>query len=318
MYYIPNINSNWTFVHIDLFFGRLEGDIRKTSLWFPNPMLRVTFDTPISGVQYADCFGEQVLVPFDLEGNLKHLFGMDFMTPQSKGDYAALPSHKLDGALAEYVEPRNLIGNLLSFREMCDLTTSFCPSRYAVLQQLLSMLRFFHRYAVSHGLQYTIACEMLAYSVQKDRPVPAFATIAVQRADQAAWRELLRNVTRRTTYVVEKHADGSWLHMRLSRQSSARLVVYFVPGDMDLSSSLVGVPDPEGKEKLLGHRPRSMAELDVLLGMCHKCVKCREDRQRVDASQVSMSSINVRNKATNQCLVLLSGKVRLTTCNLKV
>jgi hypothetical protein len=281
-------------------------------------MLRVIFDTPISGVQYADWFGEQVLVPFDLEGNLKHLYGADFMTPQSKGEYVALQSHKLDGALAAYLEPRYLSGNLLSFREMCDSTTSSCPSKYAVLQQLLLMLRFFHRYAVSHGLKYTIACEMLAYSIQSEKPIPSFAAIAVQRADQDAWRELLRNVTRRTTYVVENPSDGSWLHMRLSRQSSARLVVYFVPDDMNLSSSFVGVPHPEGKEKLLGHRPRNMAELDTLVGMCNECVLCREDRRRTDASQVSMSSIIIRNKATNQCLMLSSGKVRLSDCDSEV
>lgn len=128
---------------------------------------------------------------------------------------------------------------------------------------------------------------------------------------------LLHNVTRRTTYMVEHHHDGSWLHMRFSRYSSARLVVYWLPEEFELRTVLGSFPYPKKYEPLMVHVPQSKAELSTLVDMCKTCTAC--ERDRVYHKELEMRGV-LRNVKTGQCVTMdrKTKRVRLQECNRQV
>jgi hypothetical protein len=316
MMYYPTANSRDEKVQIDLFFGRPVGHLIQGSLWFPHRMVQMTFESALHGARLADWFGEEVFVPYHVEDSLVDTYGRDFMVPQSRGEYAVFPSRHMEGKLAQYLEPRYLSGHLISFREMCDLAESHCPSRFGRWHQLLIMIKFFHQFAISQGLGYTLACDLLAYHAHPTGSLPEYASIAVQRSDRDSWRELLHNVTFRTTYVIEKHADGSWLHMRFSRQSSTRLVVHFVPDNIILEAPSVQLWHPDVKFSALVHKSKTVSELESLIGMCKACDLCKS----LHGQHIVKGFL--RNSKTDRCLSLRKSAshvlVQLTECHSKV
>jgi hypothetical protein len=277
-------------------------------------MAQYTFETPFLGVQYANWFGEKVLVPFNIVGALSFKYGQDFMTPHSKGEYTASLSRQMDGLLDKYLQDtRYLSGHLISSHELC-CPSKPCDSLLGRWHQMLLMLQFFHQHAVSQGYEYTVSCDVLAYQAQLTKKLPTFVSIAVRQADRDVWRNFLRDVTRRTTYVIEKHSDGSWLHMRFSKNSTSRLVLHYIPDHIQLYASLGAFKIPGGTSiKLFVHKTSNKTVVNTLIGLCDACSLCH------GAEELQMKAGVLRNKKTNYCVTLKTPKsggyrVRLSEC----
>jgi hypothetical protein len=265
--YQPKKHS--TSVQIDLFFSSVEGDT------FVSPVKHaysywLRYEYPNSGFSYIDFFGETVLAPVDIHSYLVAAYGPNYMIPQTKAKCSnCFPTKEVLGGFFSSNKHLQLVGMVLTIKELCDNYTPECVSPYATAHLLYKMLRFIESVRKAHKSEYSLACEAFRYVHKLEQTPPSYMAIAVKPTDSALWKNAIKAALPTTTFVYSEHNDGSLLHLQYSRHNNVTLVVYATPVEFQFDKQVLKF----GEFDVPVHKKSSSIELSNLCDTCSTCNK---------------------------------------------
>ena len=164
-----------------------------------------------------------------------------------------------------------MAGMTKGFHSQCSAYDAECVSPYASETLWSQMLSFVHTIAIHNGLQYSLACESLRYAFNRKQLPPHYAAVAVRSKDAEIWLSQLQLASKISTFVVEHQEDGSMVHVRFSRYSNVRLVVWQIPAAVVLKTKTL-TNDTKHVDVMVAAEG---VHNDYLLHICETCDQCQ-------------------------------------------
>jgi hypothetical protein len=298
-------------VHIDLFIGGVEGDKYVSPSW-GNKNVAVRCEYPHSGWQYVNFFGFPILAQSDAHTLFTVQYGADYMTPRGNFGYLGCYSHYytfIRRAGHPSISTVHLLGFPSTFRSLCTVDVSDCPSPYSRELPLSRMFKSIERVAEQMKLTYTIACDTLAYVSSDRKTPPLYGAIAIPAGDSTKWLALFDSFKYTSTYVVEHPEDGSFAHLRYSRVNPCVIAIFTVPSTLVLNNiTNVG----HGAYSNLPLHTGSPEDMSLLENVCRSCERCPEYK---DPKKISG---RLRNELSNRCVERSGERIQLSGCSEKV
>jgi hypothetical protein len=271
-------------IKVDMFSVSFEGDRALTSVWNRPPYLCWTNNT---GFVFANFFGKHILISQDTENFFLSTYGPSFLQPSSMSSYNHCPS--VGWQLIEHNDVL-LRGTATSYASICNAYTVACRAPFAIEELLVRMMQFMVRMADKHALTVFLVCDSLQYLADNTLAPPQTAYVGVPSSEIRQWSSILQHVYETSTYWPEHHKDDSFLHLRYSRYSTTRMVIFAIDVTAGLKLKYGAYGWRAVKLPYLSSREHSLIFECV---SCYKCVHAgKDDRWRG----------HLRNEHTGLCL----------------
>ncbi len=258
---------------MDLFVGAFEGDSFFYSVWVPD-MMKCAY--PNSGFNHVNFYGKGILAAIDQDSYLRTNYGDSYLEPRTISYYA--PCHRgWSTAALGGIYHR---GPARTYEVMCTAETVYCAAPVAVQILLGRVIEYMNKEAQRTGLTYFLIGESLEFLRNPTYILPRTLYVGIPGDETQKWLQLLHTLSRTTTFHLEHHEDGSLSHVRYSRHSLTRMVMWSVPL-VHAGSQVLMVPYKKSKAyaPMLAAPLNTTIDYDGINAMCSLCQHCEKPRK---------------------------------------
>ena len=276
--------KNGTHVFVDFFVTMPSGLYFTSTSWSSTQAFTCRF--PNSGFRYIDFIGSSILAPIDQNAYLTADYGPDYMKP-AKTDVYGSCFYTFETLKSKLPKLSDLVlkGGINGWRGYFDSYTVDVKPTYPKSDQLMQMFNYVNLISQAFQLQFVVACISARYALGQLTVPPSYAAIAIRADDETKWLQELAKASLTTTFFLDSAGDGSVLHLRFSRYSTTRLVVWRLPAAIRaLETAPFKYPEVAVPVNVV---PAGVDYHDDIINLCKSCAQCPKHREFVLSGTLS-------------------------------